>query len=1343
MGQVDKMKNALTRTVTVTGSSQEKIVGERKSFADYLSFSNIILLGDPGAGKTHILKAAADAEGVANCTVRNFLACPGVSDRQGTVYLDGLDEYRSRSDDKHLIIELVRMLHEQGNSKIRLSCRSADWRGDSDLTLFKQFFENSSFVILNLEPLVEKEIIQILNNKEIPDPEGFRIRAEALNLTSLLGNPQTLIMLADVVRNGAWPVTRKDLFEKSCNLLLEEHNTEHTRDGQGTFTSSELIEPAGAISAILLISGTLAVSLLPGSSGNSEYPSYKTINSQGEEKLQACLMRRCFSFVDIEREAVTYMHRTVAEFLGAQWLATKIRAGYPFSRALSLMGKDGFPTSELRGMYAWLPIFLPEYAAICLQNDPYGVLMYGDAAILSPSLRKCLLENLEHLFHSDPWFRADNWSHGQLGALSGEDMMDSFKDILLNSDSFHLRNLILEAIANGPELPDMREILLDIVVSGKNYQEAVLAVEALLQVVPGGDEKLIEIFHSILVNDLQTARLRGKMIALLYENNFQPKDVLSVCHDVLHDTNQHAIGELRGMIATLPETALPDILDSLCALNTGENFDGEKVNKHIIGHVFERILLRLLQTDFSPQSQRLWEWLTTLSFLNGRHGTDSNDIASWLKKNSSMVFDMLLQAIEKVENEQYRQFWYDFEKITMRSLVGENLIRMVFIQLREKADLFNSDHALYDKCGSLLFRFESDYRLELFESSQALAEQHPSLAQVCKASCQCEIEDWHSRRLEIGVEQREKEDKQKEKTQQCPEQTRDTVETGEDLHNIALLAEIYFGLFDGGHRFLTPVDRLCESIGREYVDMALSGFTSILNRDNLPTPHEVVLFLLESDFCLLWWLAVLAGINEVWLRKAKSFESFSDDLLKSALAIATKLPVNSVGDKDLEWLPQLLEERQDIVEFVYEEIAQTELEHNKNNISVLYSLQRSKETKKWRSKVALRLLKKFPCARVSDLKDLVFTGIYDPDYRDVLLKQTKDSVVSCHGEQREIWLLLGFLLDPIWFAEPLKKYSKRHDTVVWLLRDFCQDAVLKETDKPLQFSVSQLECCIFIVGRAFGNTSKPDSITVGDQNPWDAAEFVCDNINLLATEPASESTEALKRLLANDDLSSYHDHLRHSLANQAVIRREAEYCQPSWIETIESLKGGKPANIADLHALIVDQLLSLQREIQYTNTDPYKAFWRCDPHGRVETPEVENICRNRLIDLLKPSLLPLDLHIEPEGHMVAEKRADILIMGSDGMKVPIELKQDFHKDLWTAWENQLERMYAQDPGAAGYGIYGVFWFGDKRPRRMKKPPVEIIMPPSAKGLEQALQSLVPPDQQKKIRVMVFDVTSPY
>jgi len=128
--------------------------------------------------------------------------------------------------------------------------------------------------------------------------------------------------------------------------------------------------------------------------------------------------------------------------------------------------------------------------------------------------------------------------------------------------------------------------------------------------------------------------------------------------------------------------------------------------------------------------------------------------------------------------------------------------------------------------------------------------------------------------------------------------------------------------------------------------------------------------------------------------------------------------------------------------------------------------------------------------------------------------------------------------------------------------------------------------------------------------------------------------------------------------------------------------------------------------------------------------------------LLRPRFAPLEINVEPEGHMVIDKRADIVLLNSVKQKLPIEVKRDYHSDLWTACENQLDRLYTRDPQAQDYGIYLVFWFGDKRPRSMPKPPNSLPKPNTAQELENALRSLIKADDQNRLAVVVIDVTRP-
>jgi hypothetical protein len=93
-----------------------------------------------------------------------------------------------------------------------------------------------------------------------------------------------------------------------------------------------------------------------------------------------------------------------------------------------------------------------------------------------------------------------------------------------------------------------------------------------------------------------------------------------------------------------------------------------------------------------------------------------------------------------------------------------------------------------------------------------------------------------------------------------------------------------------------------------------------------------------------------------------------------------------------------------------------------------------------------------------------------------------------------------------------------------------------------------------------------------------------------------------------------------------------------------------------------------------------------------------------------------------------------------GRKILCELKRDYHAQLWTAAEEQLERFYVFDPAASGFGIYCVFWFGERRPHHIPTPPAGLSRPNSAEELKVMLSSLVQKPTTSRISVIVIDVS---
>lgn len=139
-------------------------------------------------------------------------------------------------------------------------------------------------------------------------------------------------------------------------------------------------------------------------------------------------------------------------------------------------------------------------------------------------------------------------------------------------------------------------------------------------------------------------------------------------------------------------------------------------------------------------------------------------------------------------------------------------------------------------------------------------------------------------------------------------------------------------------------------------------------------------------------------------------------------------------------------------------------------------------------------------------------------------------------------------------------------------------------------------------------------------------------------------------------------------------------------------------------------------------------------------PNHEDDCRDALLSDLKARLRPLGVEAVPEGRYADAKRADIQVSYGGGLNVPVEVKKSSHRDLWSAIRNQLIAKYARDPGAAGYGIYVVFWFGyEPAPCQM---PESGTRPKSAAELHDRLQGTLTPEEARLISVCVIDVSKP-
>jgi hypothetical protein len=560
---------------------------------------------------------------------------------------------------------------------------------------------------------------------------------------------------------------------------------------------------------------------------------------------------------------------------------------------------------------------------------------------------------------------------------------------------------------------------------------------------------------------------------------------------------------------------------------------------------------------------------------------------------------------------------------------------------------------------------------------------------------------------------------------------------------LGYLARIYFGLFSDTDKRVKPVVRLTETIGEARTTAALRGFKAITQSSQVPAVGEIAAENIQHRRWD-WWYAIIAGLEERWSDEG-SIEQWSDELVASGLAIELLHTIyQSDGNNTMrpirhEWKARTLRDRSQLAHRTYVTIAETALAHDEQYIPGLRELLDQENLATFRTETVLYFLRKYPNAKTHYLDDLLKAACGSKRARGELVSLAGDLLKreGLSADNYRKWLTIAYLIAPVEFQG---KLSREQDDVeiVWLIRDRMQE--LSGERSHIRLTPAQLLFLAELATKHFPTREGyPSNGWSGDRNPWDGTEFVLILINRLSADPSQAATDCLVALDTNERLVAYGDNIKHALANQLRRRRDAEFRQPSWYQAISTLSNREPANVSDLHALLVGTLKDLTVQFRGANNDVYKRFWNEDQYGRPTHPKPEESCRDVLLDFLRTRLTPLRITAEPEGHMVRDKRADISVQ-YPAQKVPIELKRDYHGDVWHAAGTQLDRLYSLDPDASGFGIYGVFWFGKRRPVSIPTHPNGAPSPQSSQEMESMLSDLISPEQRSRLAVIVLDVS---
>ena len=531
-------------------------------------------------------------------------------------------------------------------------------------------------------------------------------------------------------------------------------------------------------------------------------------------------------------------------------------------------------------------------------------------------------------------------------------------------------------------------------------------------------------------------------------------------------------------------------------------------------------------------------------------------------------------------------------------------------------------------------------------------------------------------------------------------------------------------------------------------DAALAGLRGVIDRRDLPTAEDILA--LESGGKMHYLgLPLIAGIEErerAARQNAPMCARERDEpLVRTALVAYCSTPLGYPS-----WFRRLLETRPELVAEVLTQHAVSRFRSGRSDVAMLAEMACDPAYTQVARHATLSMLDAFPirsnAAQLECLKDLLLAARQHADSKGLQGQiEKKLSRSSMNALQRVHWLAAGLMQYPGVYDRQLVDFVQGREPRTRVLID-----VLRPVRPHLETIVGArlresnartLSLLVRLVGPNVDSqvVGRNGVILPGIRNSFFV--FVADLIKQLGAAPGKDASDFLNELVNDPKLSHWRGALSAARDHQRVIRRDAEFRHPTIAEIDQVLRGGTPANPADLAALLADRMVEMENRIRGDNTDDWRQFWNEDSRQRPTCPKHEDSCRDALLSDLRHHL-PGGIDAQPEGHYANDRRADIRVSCRD-FEVPIEIKKSSHRELWSAMRSQLMARYASAPAARGHGIYLVLWLGRTEQSGRTPPPPSGAPPADAAELRRRLEAELSPEERRKISVCVIDVSPPH
>jgi hypothetical protein len=600
-----------------------------------LTSNYVVVLSEPGGGKTELLDSLAGLLGVISVSA-NVFSYRGGATQNSALVIDAFDELAKI--DHTGINRLLANASHVNPTHVIISSRSSEW--DNAAThAFVEFLGHEPLVVRLCEFDEDEQRAIFDDHATGEDFVAFRAEVARFDLDALLPNPQFLKLFADAyLESNRHFFDKRSIFSQAVERLAREVNPKISNK-YNSVSIADKVSFGSEVFAKVLLSGAEGLTTSEASESRV-YPLLKSLSrrSLAPTDILATRLFKPGDFLDQHRP----VHKVVAEYCAAGYLTKRIADpadSLTLSKCLPIIAPNSTVRDELRGLLGWMASLgnrVIQEATI--QLDPYAVLANGDPSQLESSSKRLLIRRLKDVETKDPYFRrGDSWRRFSIAGFFTKDVMDEIRPILEPGNDGHLRDLILELLIGSKAVEQLEKELQQLLLAPNESENSrLLASKSLLEMAE--HDHLSDLTDLIDEGSQSSLRVAADIFESVCPDSFGHSIFLAFfqsCADLYpsgHDNYDRTIGAryfVKRLINTLNLDAVEWLLDELCkglVCKCGKEYyecECRTGASKIIGSMLDRFF-ELALPPYDPI--HIWKWIENLNFYQRKSASQSRAV---------------------------------------------------------------------------------------------------------------------------------------------------------------------------------------------------------------------------------------------------------------------------------------------------------------------------------------------------------------------------------------------------------------------------------------------------------------------------------------------------------------------------------------------------------------------------------------------------------------------------------------------------------------------------------------------------------------------------------------------